>query len=152
VKAAGGMLIVAVTLTGCATLKEGMSPAPTPPPARSASIPPPSSGPPPPTATPPTPSTPVSPVPAPPRVLSPDVEDEQRVRRDAQTRIDGTERLVRQINPSKLVGEQQQNFLTIQSFLAKAKEALSARDLQRAFTLADKAYVLANELSRSLSR
>jgi len=83
-------------------------------------------------------------------VLSPGVEDEQRMRREAQKRIDGTERLVRQIDQKKLVGQQQQNFETIQSFLAKAKEALSARDLQRAFTLADKAYLLADELSRML--
>ncbi|PYO55587.1 MAG: hypothetical protein DMD83_18870 [Candidatus Rokuibacteriota bacterium] len=72
------------------------------------------------------------------------------MRREAQKRIDGTERLVRQIDQKKLVGQQQQNFETIQSFLAKAKEALSARDLQRAFTLADKAYLLADELSRML--
>ena len=83
-------------------------------------------------------------------MLSPGVEDEQRMRREAQKRIDGTERLVRQIDQKKLVGQQQQNFETIQSFLAKAKEALSARDLQRAFTLADKAYLLADELSRML--
>ena len=83
-------------------------------------------------------------------MLSPGVEDEQRMRREAQKRIDGTERLVRQIEQKKLVGQQQQNFETIQSFLAKAKEALSARDLQRAFTLADKAYLLADELSRTL--
>jgi len=80
------------------------------------------------------------------------VEDEQRMRRDAQSRIEGTERLVHKIDQKKLVGEQQQNLLTIQSFLTKAKEALSARDLQRAFTLADKAYLLADELSRTLSR
>ena len=85
-------------------------------------------------------------------MLSPEVEDEQRMRRDAQNRIEGTERLVRQIDQKKLVGEQQQNLLTIQSFLTKAKEALSARDLQRAFTLADKAYLLADELSRTFSR
>ena len=83
-------------------------------------------------------------------MLSPGVEDEQRMRREAQKRIDGTERLVRQIEQKKLAGQQQQNFETIQSFLAKAKEALSARDLQRAFTLADKAYLLADELSRML--
>ena len=83
-------------------------------------------------------------------MLSPGVEDEQRMRREAERRIAGTERLVRQIDQKKLAGQQQQNFETIQSFLAKAKEALSARDLQRAFTLADKAYLLADELSRML--
>lgn len=84
-------------------------------------------------------------------MLSPEVADEARVRREAQRRIEGTERLARQIDQKKLAGEQQQSFQTIQSFVAKAKEALSSGDLQRAFTLADKAYLLADELSRSLS-
>lgn len=83
-------------------------------------------------------------------MLSPQLEDEDRVQREAQSRIDGTERLVRQIDQKKLVGDQQQNFLSIQSFLAKAREAISARDVERAFSLADKAYVLAKELSRAV--
>ena len=102
----------------------------------------------------PAPAPPATPAPlpaAPPRVLSTGVEDEQRMRRDAQTRIDGAERLVRDIDRKKLVERQQeQNLETIQSFLSKAKEALSAEDPQRAFTLADKAYLLADELSRHL--
>jgi hypothetical protein len=95
------------------------------------------------------PPTVVPPAPPKPRVLSPQLEDEQRIQRQAQSRIDATERLVRQIEQKKLAGDQQENFLTIQSFLAKAKEALSARDVQRAFTLADKAHLLAEELSRT---
>ena len=83
-------------------------------------------------------------------MLSPQLQDEERVQRETQGRIDGAERLVRQIDQKKLVGDQQQNFLTIQSFLTKAKEAISARDVERAFTLADKAYVLARELSRAV--
>ena len=74
------------------------------------------------------------------------------MRRDTQTRIDGAERLLHGIDPAKLAEEQaEQNLLTIQSFLSKAKDALSARDVQRAFTLADKALLLADELSRTLS-
>ena len=73
------------------------------------------------------------------------------MRRDAQTRIDGTERLIRDIDRTKLVEQQQESFQTIESFLSKAKEALSARDLQRAYTLADKAYLLADELARVVS-
>jgi hypothetical protein len=85
-------------------------------------------------------------------VLSTGVEDEQRMRREAQTRIDGAERLILDVDPKKLAEKrQEQNLLTIQSFLSKAKEALSARDVQRAFTLADKALLLADELSRTLS-
>jgi uncharacterized protein YicC (UPF0701 family) len=74
-----------------------------------------------------------------------------RMRRDVQTRIDQTERLIRDIDRKKLPEQQEQNFQTIESFLGKAKDALSAQDLQRAFTLADKAYLLADELSRALS-
>jgi hypothetical protein len=85
-------------------------------------------------------------------MLSTGVEDEQRMGREAQTRIEGAERLLHEIDPKKVAGRQQeQDLLTIQSFLSKAKEALSARDAQRAFTLADKAFVLADELSRTLS-
>jgi len=96
------------------------------------------------------PSTPAAPA-TPPRVLSTAVEDEQRMRRDAQSRIEGTERLIRDIDRAKLVTQQEESFQTIQSFLSKAKEALSAHDLQRAYTLADKAYLLAGELARGIS-
>lgn len=56
---------------------------------------------------------------------------------------------MQRIDPSRLAREQQENYLTIQSFLSKAREALSTRDMQRAFTLADKAYLLADELSKT---
>ena len=146
-KVTGGALLLAMMLTGCAAFQQMSAfPAPAPPPPRSIPAPP---SPPEAPSVPPSSPAPSPPGP-PPRVLSPGVEDEQRMRREAQKRIDGTERLVRQIEQKKLAGQQQQNFETIQSFLAKAKEALSARDLQRAFTLADKAYLLADELSRTL--
>ncbi|HUM14669.1 MAG TPA: hypothetical protein VL086_03185 [Candidatus Nitrosotalea sp.] len=114
---------------------------------------------------PPTPTTPPPPAPpAPPRtaaiprepsvpapVLAPQAsaEEEQRMKAQAERRIEGTEKLVQRIDPSKLAREQQENYLTIQSFLSKAREALSSRDVQRAFTLADKAFLLASELSKS---
>jgi hypothetical protein len=87
----------------------------------------------------------------PPPVLAPQAsaEEEQRIKSQAERRIEGTERLVQKIDPSRLVREQRENYLTIQSFLSKAKEALSTRDVQRAFTLADKAYLLADELSKA---
>ncbi len=133
-KATASALLLAMTLAGCAAFKDMIAPAPVPPPPRSSPLPLPPPPPPPPK----------------PQVLSPQLEDEQRVQREAQSRIDGTERLVGRIDQRKLAGDQRQNFLTIQSFLAKAKEALSARDIQRAFTLADKAHVLAEELSRTI--
>jgi hypothetical protein len=95
-----------------------------------------------------------APSPTPPKqpaVLSTAVDDDQRVRREAQNRIEGAERLVQGIDRTKLAEQQEQNVQTIESFLSKAKEALAMRDLQRAYTLADKAFVLADELSRTLS-
>ena len=89
------------------------------------------------------------PTPAP--VLAPQAsaEEEQRIKGQAERRIEGTEKLVQRIDPSRLAREQQENYKTIQSFLAKAREALSGRDVQRAFTLADKAFLLADELSKA---
>jgi hypothetical protein len=133
---------------------------PAPGPAKPAPAPAPSQPPPAPAA--PAPAAPL-PLPPPPRtaaiprepsppapVLTPQAsaEDEQRIKSQAERRIEGTERLVQKIDPSRLVREQRENYLTIQSFLVKAREALSTRDVQRAFTLADKAYLLADELSK----
>jgi hypothetical protein len=62
-------------------------------------------------------------------------------RQSAQQRL-------RQIDPAKLASSQQDSLQTVQSFLDKAREALQAQDVQRAFTLADKAYLLADELAK----
>jgi len=141
-------------------------PTPAPPDLVKEPVPPPPktvSPPPPPPVAPPAPP-PVAPPPPPPRtaaiprepstpppVLAPQasVEEEQRMKSQAERRIEGTEKLVQRIDPSRLAREQQENYLTIQSFLSKAREALSTRDMQRAFTLADKAYLLADELSKT---
>ncbi len=143
-------LIVAMGLAGCAQLKEPFAPAPTPSPPRPMPLEPAPPLPP----SPPRPSAaPVEPAPSPPpAVLSVQVSsaEERRLQRDAQSRIDRTERLLRRVEPKRLAGLQQESFLTIQSFVAKAKEALYARDVQRAMTLAEKAYLLADELSRGL--
>ena len=110
----------------------------------------------------PTPVPPATPAPAPPPprsaaipreppVLAPQAsaEEEQRLKTQAERRIEGTEKLVQRIDPARLPREQQENYRTIQSFLVKAREALSTRDVQRAFTLADKAYLLADEMSKA---
>lgn len=126
----------------------------TPPPAVPPVSTPPPASPAPPPATPPAPprtanipreSTPPAPVMAP----QASAEEEHRIKTQAERRIEGTERLVQKIDPARLAREQRENYSTIQSFLAKAREALSARDMQRAFTLADKAYLLADELSKA---
>jgi hypothetical protein len=113
-----------------------------------------------PLATPPAPAPPPGATSPPPRsaaipreppVLAPQAsaEEEQRLKAQAERRIEGTEKLVQRIDPARLPREQQENYRTIQSFLVKAREALSTRDVQRAFTLADKAYLLADEMSKA---
>jgi hypothetical protein len=88
----------------------------------------------------------------PPTILSPRVgqEEEDRLKQEAKSRIDGAERLVKQIDQNRLVEEQRGTLLTIQSFLSKAREALSLEDFLRAFNLADKAQILALELVNTL--
>jgi hypothetical protein len=170
--------LLATALSGCASLGDLLVPAPVPPPPRPAVVeeePAPPAKPAPvakePAPAPPKPAGPLAkeppaatapvPTPPPPRtasipretpapVLAPQAstEEEQRIKNQAERRIEGTERLVQKIDPSRLAREQQENYLTIQSFLAKAREALSSRDVQRAFTLADKAFLLADELSK----
>ena len=90
--------------------------------------------------------------PPPPPLLSPQVggEEEDRLKQEARSRIEGAERIVVQIDQNTLAQEHQGTFLTIQSFLAKAKEALSIKDFLRAFNLADKALILAEELLTAL--
>ncbi len=169
-------LVICLGLSGCASLKEFFSPAPAAPPLRSAPAPVdlPAGPVPPPVApamvappTPPPPQRPASPgdspfraAPPPPEpspsppppVLSPQVstEEDARLRGDAQNRMTGTETLLRQVGSKKLGGQQQENFRIIESLLDSAKDALYARDTQRARTLAEKAYLLAEDLVRSL--
>jgi len=101
--------------------------------------------------TPPPKPRPVKKEPAPPPpLLLPRIglEDEDRLREEARSRVEGAEQLVRQLDQKRLAGEQQETYLTIQSFLFKAREAFSTEDFFRAFNLADKAQVLAQELLR----
>lgn len=173
------LLLAAATLGGCASAGDFLVPAPSMAPPRAATageedpaarpapavrepVPgpaPPRPAPAAPLATPPAP-TPPAPAQPPPRsaaipreppVLAPQAsaEEEQRLKAQAERRIEGTEKLVQRIDPARLPREQQENYRTIQSFLVKAREALSTRDVQRAFTLADKAYLLADEMSKA---
>jgi len=77
-------------------------------------------------------------------------EEEERLKQQAASRIEGTEQMVRQINAKKLAKDQEEGFSTIRSFLSKAKEALALKDFLRAFTLADKARILAEGLLATL--
>ncbi|MFQ5897952.1 MAG: hypothetical protein ACE5JN_06870 [Candidatus Methylomirabilia bacterium] len=83
-------------------------------------------------------------------MLSPTMSqvEADRLQREASARIEGAERIAKQVDQEKLAPEQRETFLTIQSFLAKARAAVSAKDFERAVNLADKAQILANELPR----
>jgi len=143
-KRLGHAFLVAAIVTGCAELERLLTPAPPEPPAvkREPSPLPPAVPPPPP---------PVAPPPSPP-VLSPQIGrgDEDRMRREAGSRIQKTEQLVAQIDQKRLVPEQRETYSTIRSFLIHAKEALAVNDFPRAANLADKAQILAEELLRSV--
>jgi hypothetical protein len=192
----GLVLLIAITVAGCANPKELFTPAPpsppivpaaplvtpsppmSPPAAEAPPSPPIVPAAPPVTAPPPKappvrktpPPPPVSPVappvtapppimppvgeepPSPPPLLSPQMgrEEQDRLRREADNRIKSAEQTLAQIDQKKLPARQQETSSTIQSFLVKAKEALSAQDYSRATNLADKAQILAEELVRGL--
>lgn len=86
--------------------------------------------------------------PAPPPILVPEVgrEEENRQKHDTEAKIEGAEKIVHQIDEETLAEEQQEIFLTVLSFLSKAREALSIGDFLKAFNLAEKAQILAEAL------
>ena len=86
----------------------------------------------------------------PPPVLAPQVGDEEQLRRTAGSRIQRTEQLIGQLEGKSLTAEQQERLMTVRSLLGNAKEALAAQDLTKASNLADKARLLAEELSQSV--
>jgi hypothetical protein len=83
---------------------------------------------------------------APPRPPEASPEAAERLSRETRARLDATEGLLQPLDGKALPPEQAETYSTIQSFLAKAREALERQDLQRAATLADKANILAQEL------
>ncbi len=106
---------------------------------------------------PPTPPAPHKPnqkgeVPSAPRTLSPDVgrEEEEQLRRAAEAKIEGAEQVVKKIERRTLAKDQQETLSTVRSFVSKAKEALSIKDFSRAYNLANKAFILAQDLSGTI--
>lgn len=81
-------------------------------------------------------------------LLSPDVTEKEKgkTEQEAMAKISLAEQRVTQIDQKRLTKQQQETFLTIQSFVSKAKEALSMKDVARAINLAEKAQTLAGEL------
>lgn len=88
----------------------------------------------------------------PPAVLSPQLgrEDEDRLKQEANGKIQRAEQTVKQVDQRRLAKDQQETYATIRSFLASAKEALSAQDFLKANNLAEKAQFLADDLLRTL--
>jgi uncharacterized protein with von Willebrand factor type A (vWA) domain len=122
-----GLAVVAGVVTGCAEVRAIFAPPPAPPPpAKRESLPPP--------------------------VLTPQVGrgDEDRLLREANERIQKAEQTVQQVDQKRLVKDQQETYATIQSFIANAREAASARDFLKANNLAEKAQILAEDLLRKL--
>jgi len=131
------VILLSVILGGCAQKKASVTPtppSPRPPLARPAPRP-----------------VKTEPTPAPPVVLPQvGIEQDEQLKQEAIGRVEAAERAFTQIELKKVPQGQQENFLTIQSFLLKAKEALSIKDFLRAFNLADKAQILAEELLSTL--
>lgn len=74
------------------------------------------------------------------------------MKRESTARIQKAEEIINQIDQRKLTKDQHDTFATIQSFLTNAREALSGQDFLRASNLADKAQVLAEQLSQSINQ
>ena len=124
-------------MTGCAQVPSIFGPSqPVVPPVKRETSPPPS----------PPPPSPVPPV------LSPQVgrEDEERLKQGTSARIQKAEDTVARVDQGKLAKGQQETYGTIRSFIASAREALSARDFPKANNLAEKAQALADDLLRAL--
>jgi hypothetical protein len=137
------VVLLVLWTAGCSWLKPAPPAAkPRPRPARAPGTPAP---------IPPPPATIPEPTPAPP-VVSPRVPDEERVAQEVNVRLARAGHIVAEIDPARLGGDQREIFWSIQAFLGRAREALSARDLPRAQVLAEKAARLADDLAASVRR
>jgi hypothetical protein len=76
--------------------------------------------------------------------------DEERLRQEANGKIQKAEQTFQQVDQGKLNKDQQGTYATVRSFLGNAKDALSAQDFPRAGNLAEKAQLLADDLVRTL--
>jgi hypothetical protein len=158
-KALGRAFLLSLLLVGCADTQKGTVILPpsatTSPDERPPSSPPPASKPPAQKgssrAVPAVAEEEPGPKPAAPQavpLLSPDVSEKEKMQseQEAMTKIRQVEQRVAQIDHNHLTKQQQDTLLTIQSFLSKAEEAISLKDVPRAFNLAEKAQTLVGEL------
>ena len=95
-------------------------------------------------------TAPKSPPPKPSLILLPDSKVEgSRMAQEASARIARAEQMANQVDQKKLTKEEEETYLSIKSFVVKAKKAVQAKDFGRASTLADKAIILTEELAKN---
>lgn len=134
-RAAPALLAIALALPACATIESLFKPAPPAPPAPSPA---------------PAPAPRARPTPPLPPLQPQLSEAEERRLRDRATRqIADAERAVRAVQADALEPAQRETLGAIQSFLQQARQALAARDYERATTLARKAETLARDLPQA---
>ena len=137
-------LLLVLALTGCAPLRglltEPKPAAPAPAPPATASAPPPAPLPA------PAPIEPTTPTPAPPLTPGLPAEQEQRLRIDAEKRVDEADQRLRQLAARPLTPRDQESLALAHNLLDQARKALGAREYERAANLATKARTLATDL------
>jgi len=144
--AALALLLLGALALGCARAR----PASLPTEAREPKVarPTPSSPAPPPAVSVPRESPPAGPVLAPsqPQASPARLPNEEQVTREVTARLEQTRRTVDKIQPERLARDQREMLASVRDFMAKAHDALQARDLSRAQILVDKAARLADDL------
>jgi hypothetical protein len=135
-------LLLVLVLAGCAPLRglltEPKPAAPAPAPPATASAPPPAPLPAPAPTEPTTPAPPLTPgLPA---------GQEQRLRIDAEKRVDEADQRLRQLAARPLTPRDQESLALAHNLLDQARKALGAREYERAANLATKARTLATDL------
>lgn len=83
-----------------------------------------------------------------PAILVPEIpnKDNDEVIVTYKAKIDETQNLLRTINERELSKEQYDTYISINSFLEKAREAFSQNDLSMAMNLSEKAHTLTKEI------
>lgn len=134
-KAALALLLLGALALGCARAEPKVArPTPTSPA-------------PPPAVSVPRESPPAGPVLAPSQPqASPRMPNEEQVTREVNARLEQTRRTVDKIQPERLARDQREMLASVRDFMAKAHDALQAKDLPRAQILVDKAARLADDL------
>ncbi len=149
-KGGAPLALLALTLCGCAQVHALIIPPRQPAPAASAPAPP--------VAPSPFPTLTPAPAPAPPpagppgtplTTLAPQmsVDQERRLREQAQRAVDETDRLLRQLEGRPLKPQERETFALALGFLDQARKALSAQEYERAANLATKARTLTDDLA-----